>query len=108
MIRISVTKNQFAKIGAQLEPRTNEVVVTTAFEISTEAKERSRVKTGTMKRGWYTRHISRTRSKVANPVPYAIFNEFGTAHMAAQPMIVPAVEHARPRFLARLRGIFDG
>lgn len=36
---------------------------------------------------------------VANPVEHTLYNEYGTVNMAAQPMLVPAVEEARDPFL---------
>jgi len=108
VIRVRVTKNEFSRVAQQVPVRANAAVVETSLEVSAEAKVNSRVKTGTMRRGWYTRHQGLFRSRVANPVPYAPHHEFGTHKMAAQPMVTPAIEHARPRFLARLRSIFDG
>ena len=39
------------------------------------------------------------------PDARAIFNEFGTSRMAAQPFMVPALEMHRAAFIAELRGL---
>lgn len=105
MIRITVGRNDFAKIAAMLPQRGAEVVATTSLEVQDGAERRSRVDTGTMRRGWHVEFEDPTHATIGNPVPYTEFNEFGTAHMAAQPMLIPEIEIARPKFAARVRGI---
>lgn len=103
MIKITVKRNQFAKIAEQLPGRAAELVSGSALRVEDGAKTRSRIKTGTMMRGWRVVFDDPTHAQVGNPVPYAPYNEFGTHRMAAQPMIVPAVEAERPRFAADAR-----
>jgi HK97 gp10 family phage protein len=108
VIRFTVTKNDFAKIAESLRTDCADAVTETGLEIEDGAKRRSRVKTGTMRRGWrFLRENQGGRRSVSgvvgNPVPYAPYHEFGTAHMAAQPMLIPEVEIARPKFEQRVR-----
>jgi HK97 gp10 family phage protein len=108
VIRISVSRNDFAKIAESLRTDCADAVAETGLEIEDGAKRRSRVKTGTMRRGWRMLKDNQggrrsLRAVIGNPVPYAIYNQFGTAHMAAQPMIIPEVEIARPKFEQRVR-----
>lgn len=65
------------------------------------AANRSRVATGAMKAGW---RVTEDRDGIAvdNPVPYTIFNEYGTVHMSSQPMLTPAVEEERRNFPERV------
>lgn len=111
MIRITVTKNDYAKLGEQLRPRAADIVAETGLEIEAGAKQRSRVRTGTMRRGWRFLRDNQggrrsLRGVVGNPVPYAPYHEFGTTRMPAQPMLIPEVELARPKFATRLAGLF--
>lgn len=67
--------------------------------IVAECKTLSRVDTGEMRKGWTRRrigHWSRGQAgyRVFNPVEHAIYNEFGTRNMSAQPMLRPAIKHA--------------
>lgn len=72
-----------------------------AESIRIGAALRSRVLTGAMKNGW---RVTETREglTVDNPVPYTIFNEYGTVNMSSQPMLTPATEEERRQFPQRL------
>jgi HK97 gp10 family phage protein len=41
-------------------------------------------------------------AEVSSKIKYAYWLEFGTLTMAARPFMRPAVEKARPKFLARM------
>lgn len=69
-----------------------------AENIARGAARRSRVRTGKMQAGWTAEHGPED-SVVFNPVDYTIHNEYGTVHMSAQPMLTPAVEEERARFV---------
>lgn len=61
-------------------------------------KDRSRVRTGAMKKGWTRVRFGagfRGGWRVLNDEKHTIYNEFGTAHMAAKPMLRPAMEAIR-------------
>jgi len=98
-------RSRFDEILAVAEARAEMVVAKAAADIEAGAKTRARVDTGAMKNGWQTRG-TRLEREVFNPVHYAVFHEFGTRHMSAQPMVIPALEEARPGFLAALRQVF--
>lgn len=74
--------------------------------IERRSKERSRVRTGAMRGGWQSHPLGPTEGMVFNIVPYTIYNEFGTIHMSAQPMLRPAVEETRPEFELEIRSAY--
>lgn len=99
----TVRSNQFGKLAKSLPGKAGQIVGKTAAEIEAAAKARSRVDTGAMRAGWQSRMTSATSAEVTNPVEHAIYNEYGTARLAAQPMLGPASEAARPGFEAAVR-----
>lgn len=104
--RLVVSRNQFAKIGAELGPKVTKVVVATALAVEAEAKASAPVKTGNLRRSIHTVPIDATHAQVGTDVEYAPFVEYGTRHAHAQPYLTPAVEHARAPFLAALSRLF--
>jgi len=106
MIRMRVKTNNWDRLAGHVEAGCAQAVATTSFEVHSGAARRSRVKTGTMRRGWTVRVIGRFRHLIGNPVTYAIHHEYGTHKMSAQPMLTPEIETARPRFLERVRRAF--
>lgn len=69
-----------------------------AYRIVQHASRRSRVRTGTMKKGWKRKPFEFMGMKgwfIYNEVPYTVFNEFGTSRMAAQPMLRPALQEVK-------------
>lgn len=91
---------------AQAEERAVQVVEKTARDIEAGCKIRSRVDTGQMKNGWAAVPFGPMTWEVANHVEHVIYNEYGTRHMSAQPMLGPSVEQARPAFEAAISRIF--
>ena len=106
-LTVKVTSNTFAKRGQGMRAKVSQVIRRTAFEIQGGAAERSRVDTGQMKAGWQTDVVSDTEAVVFNSVEHAVYNEYGTAHMTAQPMLHPSVDAARPAFEAALAQVFS-
>lgn len=100
-------KSRIPDIQRNLSREASEAVRDTIFAMEAEAKARSRVRTGTMRAGWEARITGEHTGSVRNGVRYTIYNEFGTRYMGAQPMIVPAAEHARVGFQRRVSRIFD-
>lgn len=58
---------------------------------ATAAASLSRVDTGAMRAGWSAEPLGVNGARVTNPVPYTIFNEFGTYRMSAKPMARPSM-----------------
>ena len=44
-----------------------------------------------MRDGWKAEPLGVNGARVSNPVPYTIYNEFGTFRMSAQPMARPSM-----------------
>lgn len=49
--------------------------------------------------GWSWTPAGPFEGTVTNAVEYAVWHEFGTVHMAAHPMLIPAAEEARDGFI---------
>ena len=79
----------------------------TLLRIETEAKGRSRWKTGNMRGGWTAEILGRHRGVVFNLVEYTIYHEYGTVNMSAQPMLAPAVAKYEPMLLDELKEIYS-
>lgn len=80
-------------------------IANTTYKIETRAKERSRVASGEMRGGWQS-EVNGMEGVVFNMVQHTIFNEYGTIHMSAQPMLAPAIEETEPEFKAELGWIY--
>jgi HK97 gp10 family phage protein len=83
--------------------KTRAAVERTVHDIESGAKQRARVDTGAMRAGIQGRMTSDHEGRVEALVEYTIYNEFGTRHMAAQPMLIPAAEAARESFVLAVR-----
>lgn len=93
-------------ITAEAQRRASRAVRRAEASIERRAKERSRVDTGNMRGGWQHEMMGSTEGRVFNLVSYAIFHEYGTVNVSAQPMLRPAIEETRPEFEADMRGAF--
>ena len=117
--------NNFDQVFADIDDTVNKLVRKTAFDAQASAQGHSRVRYGFMKNAWYVRtEDDSTYQSLSTPKGYAefpeveptnhneawivggmahtVFNEFGTIHMSAQPMITPAIEEVREPFLDAL------
>lgn len=93
-------------VVARSEKQIAAIVEETCFRIENEAKSRSRWKTGNMRGGWQTQMTGKTEGIVYNLVEYAIYHEYGTRFMSAQPMLTPAVALEEPRLLAAVAEVY--
>jgi hypothetical protein len=90
-----VKRTRTGSSSAQRSQRTRAVVERTVFEIEAGAKMRARVDTGEMRAGLQGEMTGDFEGRVRGLAAHTVFNELGTVHMAAQPMLVPAAEEAR-------------
>lgn len=104
--RMVVSRNEFARIGAELGPNVTKAVVATAYEVEAGFKERVRVKTGNLRRSIHTIVLDAYHAIVGTDVEYAPYQEYGTRFMEGRPALIPSLELSRPRFYARLRKVF--
>lgn len=75
--------------------------------VVTRSMGHSRVRSGLMRSEWkYDMHETEIEGTVFNLIRYAVYNEYGTRHMAAQPMLRPAIAETRPEFEALVAEIY--
>lgn len=115
------------EVFAGIDQTVNKLVRKTAFDAQRIAQEESRVDTGAMKNGWYTRtEKDSNRQQVSAPmfpevpatphneawivggVQHTIWNELGTSRMSAKPMAAPAIDRVRKPFLDALDKVANG
>jgi HK97 gp10 family phage protein len=101
--RIGMLTSRIPKIIVFSEAAASAAVRKAEMAIERRAKAKSRVDTGNMRGAWQSRSMGAYEGMVFNLVSYAIFNEYGTVNMSAQPMLRPAVEETRPEFEHDLR-----
>jgi HK97 gp10 family phage protein len=92
---------------AEHQREAGEVVRSGAFLVEGQAKKRAPVDTGALKTGIAAEELKGPLSYwVHDSVEYGIYQELGTYKMAAQPFMVPAVEHTRPVWFQMWREFF--
>lgn len=89
------------------ERGTRQAVEKTVRRIEVGAKRRARVDTGEMRQRLQGEMTDTFAGRVVGWAAHTIYNEFGTRHMGAQPMLVPAAEAAREPFYAELREVWS-
>lgn len=129
-----VVVNDLPRFREELRTKANQVVRRTAFGVQAGAQERARVDTGAMANSFYVITSDKNtysqaagqvkgrnpkaelapmapapkddlHAVVASVVEYAIYNEYGTSRMSAQPMLTPAAEEWRKPFEQQMRAI---
>ncbi|MBI4496312.1 MAG: HK97 gp10 family phage protein [Chloroflexi bacterium] len=128
--------NKLPQLQGQLRQRASQAVRDAAFDVEAHAKTRARVDTGAMKSSFYvvtndksTYNAAVSAMREANPnaevlppaeatrkdleavvasaAAHTVYNEFGTAHMPPQPMLLPAAEAVRPGFVAAMKQLLS-
>lgn len=101
--------SNFDAILARAVERTELVVAKTAADIAAGGKARTppRVDTGAMLNAWDAQPTGDLEWEARNGVEYAIYNEYGTRHMAPHPMAIPAAEEAREPFERAMSRVFE-
>jgi HK97 gp10 family phage protein len=95
---VKVDVRRVSNLAASSQAIANNSSGAMAGKVVRLCKEESRVRTGAMKKGWTRTRIGsgyRGGWRVLNDEKHTIYNEFGTAHMAAKPMLRPAMEKIR-------------
>lgn len=92
-IKLEMKGKSIGEIERGLPGLLEKVLDKATFDIEAGAEDRTvRVDTSAMKAGWQTKKLERYVRKVFNTQDYAIHHEFGTVHMSATPMLIPAAE----------------
>jgi HK97 gp10 family phage protein len=107
-ISVSIKSNRLPSLAGLAKAGVRAAVQKAVFDVEAGCKVRSRVDTGAMRNAWQGRMTGDTEGEVANGVEYAIYNEYGTAKMPAQPMAHPAADAARPGFEAAIKQAIAG
>jgi HK97 gp10 family phage protein len=102
-IDFRVIEDHLPALIAAMPHKADKIVVKVALDIVAGCQRRSRHKTGQMRGGWRTNKTGELTQTISNPVEHTIYNEFGTVHMSAQPMLVPSVEEQRASFAEAFR-----
>jgi len=100
-----IVQNDFPKIIAGLEPKAEAIVAKTAMDLEAHAKSRAPVDTGTLKNSIQATKIGPAHWRVVVNVDYGMYVEWGTANMAAQPFLQPAILAVTPAYLAAMKKV---
>lgn len=102
-IKVTVLMNKLPSIRRSLRPKVAKEVETAGLNIENGAKQRVRVKTGTLRRSIHTTKTGEMSLEVGPSVEYGLYQEFGTRRMAAHPYLIPAAEAESPHFITRVK-----
>lgn len=102
---MALGEDRIPQIIAEIQAGCEEVVSRSGLLFEAEAKKRARVRTGNMRREirWIPDEENPLQGEIIGGARYTVYNEFGTAFMAPQPMFLPAAEIVRPIFQTDLR-----
>lgn len=94
----------FQSISPRVAMRVKAVVAETALNVQKQARRNCPVDTGRLRASIRPRFWKEgLAADVFTDVHYAVHQEFGTRHMAAQPFLFPAWEAEQPNYQAALR-----
>jgi HK97 gp10 family phage protein len=99
--------NHFPRIIAEIPVKSEAAVEASCILIEHGAARRARVESGAMKEGFRHELFPDFAGRVWNIKEYAIYNEFGTKYMSAQPMVRPAVVETEAKFIEFLVEAFS-
>lgn len=103
---MSTLTSRFGDIANGMEAKAAAAVQHAGLRVEAGAKRRARVDTGFMRGELRWRPEGPLEGSVIAGAKYTIHHEYGTRHMSAQPMLVPAVEDARQGFEHDIADIF--
>lgn len=106
-VEIRIKSNRFAAISQQFHAQASQVVRKTALDIEAGAKQLVPVDTGLLKNSIQTTMESELTGVVFTNTEYAVFVEYGTSRMSAQPYMTPAAESQRQPFIRAIQTILD-
>lgn len=98
-----LTFNRFPTVRRAFPGAIDKRLRTAAESVKEGAARRSRVDTGRMRAGWEVEG-GRGEYRVKNDVPYTVYNEYGTVHMTAAPMLHPAIDEESGKLANRFLG----
>lgn len=104
---VKVIFNRLPQLAGEIKAQGEALVQKTADDIVTGAQDRAPVRTGALRDSIH-REGAGSESRVIAGAPYAVYVEYGTSRMGAQPFFWPALEVERPIYLAAWRAILAG
>ncbi len=104
-ISVQIRSNHLPTLAARVPDRAHEALSASMLRVRDGAARRSRVDTGALRDSWSVSFTGPTDGQVASSAAHAVFNEWGTISMPAQPMLAPAIDEERPKFVAALAKI---
>lgn len=105
VLKWRIVQNDFPKIIAGMEAKAEAIVAKTALDLEAHAKGRAPVDTGTLKNSIQATRIGPAHWRVVVGVDYGMYVEWGTANMAAQPFIQPAILAVTPSYLQAMKRV---
>ena len=98
MGNVKVLYNHLPRIKAAMPGAIAETVREAALKCETYAKDVTPVDTGALQASIKAKKLAETEWEIAPDTEYAIYVEFGTRKMAAQPYMRPAAEKIRAEY----------
>lgn len=95
--------SQLPRIQAQMAPKAALAVAKAAHDVEAHAKAVAPFDTGNLRSSIQARPAGFLEAHVVAQAEYAIYVEFGTSRMGAQPYMTPAAEAVRPGFTAAIK-----
>ena len=107
-VAVTIRFNKLPQLTDSLSRLAGAAVMKAAFDIESTAKALVPVDTGNLKSSIQTTQEGPLTALVGpRDVDYAVYVEYGTSRMAAQPYMRPAAERVQPAFLAAMRQIVE-
>lgn len=97
--RLEITFNRLPEMGPAVRKACGDVVRKATFDVEVDAKVRAPVDTGFHRSAIQGKMIGPLTGEIVAGAEYAVYLEFGTHKMAAQPALIPAVEAIREPFI---------
>jgi HK97 gp10 family phage protein len=106
-ISVKITSNKLPTIAQRLPQGAHDALAASLTRVQEGASRRSRVDTGELRDSWAVAFTGPTDGEVFSDSDHAVYNEFGTVNMTAQPMLRPAIDEERPRYVAALANLIS-
>lgn len=105
--RVRVVFNDLPKLDKRAEQAAQAIVAKAARDVEAWAKDRAPVDTGALQNSILAQRVRPLLWHVAPHVHYAIYVEYGTRKMRAQPYMRPAAERVRGAFVQAMRKLIE-
>lgn len=96
---VKIDLSKLRKLSGEIDPRAAQVIRKAIMDIEGDAKTLAPVDTGNLKNSGYSQMKNEALGEVGFTAEYAIYQEFGTRKMRAQPYLIPSLERHRASFL---------